>query len=55
MVGENVNDPDADYTLAMVFQWQDGELIPVYPEKIRIEAGASYTFPPWPGPWNDIA
>ena len=54
MVGENVNDPDADYTLAMAFQWQNGELVPVYPEKIRLEAGASYTFPDWSGPWDDL-
>jgi branched-chain amino acid transport system substrate-binding protein len=54
MVGENVNDPDADYILPMSFQWQNGELVPVYPEKIRLEAGATYTYPPWPGPWDDL-
>jgi len=54
MVGENVNDPDADYTLAMAFQWQNGELVPVYPEKIRLEAGATYTYPDWPGPWDNL-
>jgi branched-chain amino acid transport system substrate-binding protein len=54
MMGENPNDPNADYTLAMVFQWQDGELVPVYPEKIRIEAGATYTYPDWPGPWDEL-
>jgi len=54
MMGTNPNDPDAEYYMEMIFQWQDGELIPVYPEKIRLEAGASYTFPDWSGPWDDL-
>ena len=52
MMGENPNNPDADYWLVIVFQWIDGELIPVYPKKIMEEAGATYTFPDWPGPWD---
>ena len=52
MMGENPNDPDADYMLMMLFQWQNGELVPVYPKKIMEEAGATYTFPDWPGPWD---
>ena len=54
MVGENVHDPEADYQLVMIFQWQNGELVPVYPKKIMEEAGASYTFPDWAGPWDDL-
>jgi branched-chain amino acid transport system substrate-binding protein len=52
MMGENPNDPEAEYAFAMYFQWQNGELVPVYPKKIMEEAGASYTFPDWPGPWD---
>jgi branched-chain amino acid transport system substrate-binding protein len=52
MMGENPNNPDADYMLAMLFQWIDGKQVPVYPEKIMEEAGATYTYPDWPGPWD---
>jgi branched-chain amino acid transport system substrate-binding protein len=52
MMGENPNNPEADYTLAMLFQWIDGEQVPVYPEKIMEEAGVTYTYPDWPGPWD---
>lgn len=52
MMGENPNNPEADYMLVCVFQWQNGELIPVHPKKIREEAGSTYVYPPWPGPWN---
>jgi branched-chain amino acid transport system substrate-binding protein len=52
MMGENPNDPDADYMLVMLFQWQNGEAVPVYPKKIMEEAGATYTYPDWPGPWD---
>jgi len=52
MMGENPNDPDADYVLVMYFQWQNGEMVPVYPKKIMEEAGATYTYPPWLGPWD---
>jgi len=54
LTGENPNDPEADYRLSMLFQWQNGELVPVYPKKIMEEAGATYLFPPWPGPWDNI-
>ena len=55
LVGENINDPEEDYMFAIVFQWQDGDLIPVYPKKIMEEAGAIYTFPDWLGPWDNIS
>jgi branched-chain amino acid transport system substrate-binding protein len=40
--------------LGMLGQWQNGAQVPVYPKKIMEEAGASYMFPDWPGPWDDI-
>ena len=52
MMGENPNNPDADYVLALLFQWIDGKQVPVYPKKIMEEAGATYTYPDWPGPWD---
>jgi len=54
MFGENPNNPDDDYLLLLMFQWQDGEMVPVYPKSIMEEAGASYTFPDWSGPWDNI-
>jgi branched-chain amino acid transport system substrate-binding protein len=41
-------------TKQIFFQWQNGELVPVYPKKIMEEAGASYMFPDWSGPWDDL-
>ena len=55
MVGKNPNDPNEDYLLLLMFQWQDGERVPVYPRRIMEEAGASYTFPDWSGPWDNIS
>jgi branched-chain amino acid transport system substrate-binding protein len=53
MVGQaGPNRPAEDYYLVALFQWQDGKMIPVYPVEIMEEAGASYTFPDWPGPWD---
>jgi branched-chain amino acid transport system substrate-binding protein len=46
------NDPDSDYPIAMLFQWQNGEMVPIFPKRIMEEAGATYTFPDWPGPWD---
>jgi branched-chain amino acid transport system substrate-binding protein len=37
------------------FQWQNGKQVPAYPEKIMEEAGATFKFPPWPGPWGTRA
>ncbi|MCJ7614880.1 ABC transporter substrate-binding protein [Candidatus Bathyarchaeota archaeon] len=37
----------------MMFQWQaDGTRVPVYPKEIMDEAGATYTYPDWRGPWD---
>jgi len=54
MYGEGTNDPDDDNIITTLFQWQNGKLVPIYPKKIMEEAGASYTFPDWPGPWDNL-
>ena len=54
MTGENPGNPEADFSLVMLFQWQNGEMVPVYPKKIMDEAGATYLFPDWHGPWDDL-
>ena len=41
-----------DYWVYCLFQWQDGHLVLVYPQEIMIDAGVSYIFPPWSGPWK---
>jgi hypothetical protein len=46
---------DGSYQSIIVFQWQNGEMIPIYPQKIMEEAGATYLFPDWPGPWDKIS
>jgi len=38
----------------MRFQWQDGIRVPIYPPEIMEEAGATYTFPDWSGPWDNL-
>jgi branched-chain amino acid transport system substrate-binding protein len=56
MIGEaGPNKPSEDYLLVCLFQWQDGEQVPVYPKEIMDEAGASFIFPPWSGPWDNIS
>ena len=55
MMGTDANDPNADYSIVMGFQWQDGVQVPVDPTKIMEEAGATYTFPDWSGPWDSIS
>ncbi len=54
MIGEaGPNKPSEDYFLICIFQWQNGELVPIYPKEIMEEAGATYTYPDWPGPWDE--
>ena len=50
--GENINNPDEDLMVVMLFQWQNGQQVPMYPQKIKEETGATYKFPPWSGPWG---
>jgi len=54
MYGEGTNDPNDDYIITTLFQWHNGELVPIYPKAIMEEAGVTYTYPPWPGPWDNI-
>ena len=36
-----------------IFQWQtDGKRVPIWPPELMEEAGATYTLPDWPGPWD---
>ena len=52
-VGEaGPNRPAEEYFLVCLFQWQDGVQVPVYPIEIMEEAGATYKYPPWRGPWS---
>jgi branched-chain amino acid transport system substrate-binding protein len=54
MVGTgDPNNPAEDYMCMCVFQWQNGTQVPVSPEQIMKDAGATYQFPPWPGPWGN--
>ena len=55
MMGKDaMNNPNADYPIVMGFQWQDGVQVPIDPKSVKEEAGASYMFPDWPGPWDDL-
>jgi len=38
--------------LFIVAQWQNGVLVPIFPESLRIAAGANLKYPPWNGPWS---
>jgi branched-chain amino acid transport system substrate-binding protein len=50
--GPNV--PSADYLLVCLFQWQANKTqVPVYPQQILEESGATYQYPPWLGPWSN--
>jgi hypothetical protein len=46
------NDPTWEYMVMCFFQWQNGTQVPVKPEAIMKEAGATYKYPPWHGPWD---
>ncbi|MGD9131479.1 MAG: ABC transporter substrate-binding protein [Candidatus Bathyarchaeota archaeon] len=42
------------YGTQYCFQWQANEtLVPVYPREVKEQEGVTYTFPEWPGPWDD--
>ena len=55
MGSTNINNPDEDYMVGMMFQWQNGKQVPMTPRKIKDEIGATYKFPPWPGLWDEIS
>ena len=43
----------ADYLVVCLFQWQaNSTQVPVYPKQLMEEAGATYQYPPWQGPWD---
>lgn len=49
-----VDNPDDYGIIGSLFQWQeDGSLVPIFPKWLMEEAGATYTFPEWPGPWDE--
>ena len=38
------------------YQYQEnGTRIPVYPRELKEKTGATYMFPDWPGPWDNIS
>ena len=42
--------------ITMMFQWQEnGTKAIVFPKEIMEETGATYTYPPWLGPWENIS
>jgi branched-chain amino acid transport system substrate-binding protein len=49
------NGSEEDYTLVCMFQWQNKTQVPVYPMKIKEEAGATYEYPPWHGAWSNTS
>jgi branched-chain amino acid transport system substrate-binding protein len=54
MVGSGApNNPAENYMVMCYFQWQNGTQVPVKPEAILKEAGATYKYPPWQGPWSN--
>ena len=48
----NSNAQSQDYVVQCMFQWQNGIQVPVYPKTMMQEMGATYKYPPWPGPWD---
>ena len=48
------NRPNEDGMIVIIFQWQNGELVPICPKEFMEEAGASFIFPDWSGPWDNI-
>lgn len=47
-------DSAIETAISMMFQWQTGGTKAiVYPKSIMEEAGATYQFPDWPGPWDE--
>jgi branched-chain amino acid transport system substrate-binding protein len=53
MVGPIPNKPGEDYVVVCTFQWQNSTQVLTYPEAIMKEAGATYQYPTWQGPWNN--
>jgi branched-chain amino acid transport system substrate-binding protein len=41
-------------TILVLGQWQNGAQVPVYPRNAMEKAGATYMFPHWSGPWDEL-
>ena len=55
LVGSGVpNNPAEDYMVMCIFQWQSGTQVPVKPEAIMKEAGVTFKYPNWRGPWSNF-
>ncbi len=53
MVGSGaVNNPAEDFVVMCYFQWQNGTQVPIKPTGIMKEAGVTFKYPPWEGPWS---
>jgi branched-chain amino acid transport system substrate-binding protein len=53
MVGSDTpNNPAENYMVVMNFQWQNGTQVPMTPQGILKEIGATYKYPYWSGPWS---
>ncbi len=52
-MGGSLNEPSSDYTVMFIFQWQNGTQVLMKPESMMKDAGATYKYPPWDGPWTD--
>jgi len=56
MIGkEGPNRLSEDYYFVAMFQWQNRVQVPVCPIELWEEAGATFMFPDWPGPWDQIS
>jgi branched-chain amino acid transport system substrate-binding protein len=54
MIGsDSPNNPAEDYMVMLILQWQNGTQVPVRPVEIMKEAGVTYKYPPWHGPWDN--
>jgi branched-chain amino acid transport system substrate-binding protein len=49
---DGMTNPTQSNIMFIEIQWQNGTQVPVFPESLRIDAGASYKYPLWPGPWS---
>ncbi len=46
--------PPEEYQLNALLQWQENKtIVPVVPESLMTEAGYTYKYPPWDGPWTE--
>ena len=49
-----VGDTDSELKNALCFfQWQNEEFVPVWPEALMDKENVTYTYPDWPGPWDN--